>query len=837
MKENILYIDTQDQLNEIAENPLALELLYQIYDTISIKTADGSWIPIVRLPESNIPEGRKFIIQRTASLETKIYYDNTDIIGYYTPGFNETWEISFVAGLWYIDKHVFVFNEFLNPVNDLTNGDLKAKIMYAQSIIIDNKNNVDGSHVYPHLTANRDTLLMFLPIDIEIIAHLSVKALDINGKELGIIELLSPEHLPAHDGSRTESKSTYSNQLWSCILPASWVANGLNLIFYHNSLVGEISNISVGSPSELLLHTIDIGMLTPPRNKFSFADDLTLHNNYFQTTPASKMIVSKYEPIHLTTVVLPDGTVYTDKSADDTADWHNGDMRQIITKVLINHGIDMGNYGIHCSDGILESAHPYYAAQIVVCNSLGNYQNGITIHGGSGGNGMTIIEESIGNELSHEVGHNYSLGHFNGKSFGSMHRPSTDVQSTWGWNQHYNKFIANFFWNADGNAIYAGGDDELVVPPFYNHKFNTGSMAGGVGSDISKYSKYTLYTPYESEIIQTFLENKIVFDEYSSTGFSKWNNNTKQMEEYAREEHISSDGTIITQDDFNTIQDDQDGNFIPKKLIKPIAFGVPVVTIVGYYDPKQELTSYLYPALFGSYGYVYATDTEYIVPGNYVLRVYTKNGNFDYLLEQTRIYDNNIANNESKEIHKNDTINCGCNNKEAEYNKGFTCGNGSAKEKQREYLANYMNKLHVNIKQSDEPYSAEILHILDMNKYEVLAFIEIGSPTQEAIYTVNGILSNSKLLINNQEELNKIKDVELFRNYYHNYFTIQIDIVDGTWLPSITLPKIHLDKQKLIITNKASNILIVQYNETESIIIELNSTYNFAFINGRWIIK
>ena len=153
------------------------------------------------------------------------------------------------------------------------------------------------------------------------------------------------------------------------------------------------------------------------------------------------------------------------------------------------------------------------------------------------------------------------------------------------------------------------------------------------------------------------------------------------------------------------------------------------------------------------------------------------------------------------------------------------------------YLANYMNKLHVNIKQSDEPYSAEILHILDMNKYEVLAFIEIGSPTQEAIYTVNGILSNSKLLINNQEELNKIKDVELFRNYYHNYFTIQIDIVDGTWLPSITLPKIHLDKQKLIITNKASNILIVQYNETESIIIELNSTYNFAFINGRWIIK
>ena len=120
-------------------------------------------------------------------------------------------------------------------------------------------------------------------------------------------------------------------------------------------------------------------MLTPPRNEFYFADDLTLHNNYFQTTPASKMIVSKYEPIHLTKIVLPDSTVYTDQSVDDV-EWLSGDMRQNISKVLINHGIDMSNYGINSSNGTIESSHPYYAAQIVTCNSVGNYKNGIIIH-------------------------------------------------------------------------------------------------------------------------------------------------------------------------------------------------------------------------------------------------------------------------------------------------------------------------------------------------------------------------------------------------------------------------------------------------------------------------
>jgi len=47
---------------------------------------------------------------------------------------------------------------------------------------------------------------------------------------------------------------------------------------------------------------------------------------------------------------------------------------------------------------------------------------------------------------------------------------------------------------------------------------------------------------------------------------------------------------------------------------KPVGFGVPVTTVLGYYDPEGQMTSYLYPAAHGGYGYVYEDDTSIIKP-------------------------------------------------------------------------------------------------------------------------------------------------------------------------------------------------------------------------------
>ena len=57
------------------------------------------------------------------------------------------------------------------------------------------------------------------------------------------------------------------------------------------------------------------------------------------------------------------------------------------------------------------------------------------------------------------------------------------------------------------------------------------------------------------------------------------------------------------------LQVDDSGIKIDKR---PTHFGVPVATLLGYYDPLDTLTSYVYPALYGSRGYAYADEKVYI---------------------------------------------------------------------------------------------------------------------------------------------------------------------------------------------------------------------------------
>ncbi|BCL73778.1 hypothetical protein TUMSATVNIG1_57640 (plasmid) [Vibrio nigripulchritudo] len=155
-----------------------------------------------------------------------------------------------------------------------------------------------------------------------------------------------------------------------------------------------MSSFNIGAPNELLIHTIDLGLLTPPRNQFAFQADSALHREYYQQLPIQRLIVSVYEPQHLTEIVLPSGEKLTDFDPGNGG-IHRGTMRQQIAKVLISHGIDNANYGISSSGGTKESWHPYSAAQITAHNAIGRYANGVQLHGLSGGNGMVTLKSTL----------------------------------------------------------------------------------------------------------------------------------------------------------------------------------------------------------------------------------------------------------------------------------------------------------------------------------------------------------------------------------------------------------------------------------------------------------
>ncbi|MEI8381692.1 MAG: M66 family metalloprotease [Planctomycetota bacterium] len=495
----------------------------------------------------------------------------------------------------------------------------------------------------------------------------------------------------------------YANDTWSGVLPADWIVPGLNLQIRQGNLSGTLNNLKVGAPTELLIHTIDVGMLTPPRDQFHFAGDPTAHREYFQTVPTSRLIVSQYAPLSLSEVMLPNGTLMTDHDPSK-GDWHNGTMRQRIGKELISLGIDNANYGINSTAGEGEGSHPYVVAQLAAHNSVGNYAAGLVVHGGSGGGGIVTLDDSLHNEFSHEVGHNYGLGHYAGGFLGSVHRSADQINSTWGWDADKNRFIPNFA------PVRSGKDTRLEdqsQTPFDGRSFGLDAMAGG--SPMSSFNRFTLYTPNTAAIIQRFLEGKAVFDANSPTGFSKWNDAKGKMEPYSHKIDFGSQITAPVSDlseqkmaallaEYDRVNVTMgDGNWtknIPvpaasatnrgrtvtidhgassgstlvlngdqiavargfkKSYVsdgtrwkdgagsgltverKPQAFGVPVTTLVGYYDPDGELKSYIYPALHGAYGFTYSDDRGQSNDADCYLLVETREGSMRFRVSSHRL--------------------------------------------------------------------------------------------------------------------------------------------------------------------------------------------------------
>lgn len=494
------------------------------------------------------------------------------------------------------------------------------------------------------------------------------------------------------EGELENNRITYAPDIWSGELPAEWILPGLSLSIRQGNLSGELSDIKVGAPGELLLHTIDIGMLTSPRDRFTFANDKEAHREYFQTIPASRMIVNQYAPLYLPEVMLPNGTLLTDFDPSEGG-WHGGAMRQRIGKELISHGIDNANYGINSTAGEGEGSHPFVVAQLAAHNSRGKYVNGVQVHGGSGGGGIVTLDDSLGNEFSHELGHNYGLGHYVDGFRGSVHRSAEQLNSSWGWDSDKRRFIPNFFPTQTNEDACLDGQCQ---PPFDGHKFGYDAMAGG--SPFSGANRFTLYTPNSAAIIQRFFERKAVFDGRSPTGFSRWNSATARMEPYqhmvegidkvdapmdalsevrlaallseyalvrvamwnghwtrdirvpaASAENRGRSLTIDHGADYNSrlfINGGEirvnngykksftsDGQVWRESAVidtrvarKPERFGVPVTTLVGYYDPRGSLPSYIYPALHGAYGFSYPDDSATLSGNDCQLQVETRNG-------------------------------------------------------------------------------------------------------------------------------------------------------------------------------------------------------------------
>ena len=123
---------------------------------------------------------------------------------------------------------------------------------------------------------------------------------------------------------------------------------------------------------------------------------------------------------------------------------------------------------------------------------------------------MASIIDSVHNEWSHEIGHNWIGGHYVGCYDGTVHSPSSHSNSAWGWDSKKRKFIQNFSRTNSGKNTCMSKEykspentyctDKCREPFLGKYQYDTGSMGGGKGSNSGDGKNYAFYSPAEAKV-------------------------------------------------------------------------------------------------------------------------------------------------------------------------------------------------------------------------------------------------------------------------------------------------------------------------------------------------
>ena len=492
------------------------------------------------------------------------------------------------------------FKQIRTVPNNLSSGDLAGRVQFAQTHTIDPNNN--EARKEPSLIPYRAALLLFTPQENLKTLKVTVTYIDNNISKSEVFTMEPPINMPKSDYNNNGSKKdiTYSKRSWSVQLPYYTVKPDMQLEFTAETKSGIELNgtllsddIEFAAPIEGAFLFIRLGMLTDNlkgikgRYHDMITDTAHAMQEYFQTVPFAQLSAGIYEDRILKKVILDNGTIYENKSSFAGADYYSGDMRESVAKAQVSVGIDLANKGVIDSalNQIHEITHDMF--YFTVHHAIGRYtdDNGSAkdvIHGLSGGNGIGTLVDSRGNEFSHEVGHGYGMGHYpnaNESADGSVHGYST----SWGYDAYKNRMRANVAWNSSPDS-YKFQDKYYITPFQETYGWNKDSMAGGWAD--SAISRYTHNTARSTRQIQKNIEGRyFLSDEKNNNGVYYYMGWDKSAREYKQA---------------------TEANFVNNR-INPTEKGVPVITILGGYDPQSPYNAVLYPYFRANWGNVFAS--------------------------------------------------------------------------------------------------------------------------------------------------------------------------------------------------------------------------------------
>lgn len=477
--------------------------------------------------------------------------------------------------------------------NNLSSGNLWGRVQFAQTHTIDPNNNEERKE--PSLIPYRAALLLFTPQEALSSLKVTVTYMDNNVSKSEVYVMQPPINIPKSDYNNKSSKKdiTYSKRSWSVLLPYYLIKPDMQLEFQAVTksgleLAGQLTgdDIEFAAPIEGVFFFIKLGMLCEvPKEGYPYYFDMIndpahAMQEYFQTVPFAGIVNAYYEDRELKPVIIRNGTIYQDNSSYANPDAYSGDMREDVAKAQVSVGIDLANKGVASS--ALNQSHEitHDMFYFTVHHAQGKYAGGkVQGHGLSGGNGIGTLYASKDNEFSHEVGHGYNMGHYpnsNESADGSIHGYST----SWGYDAYKNRMRANVAWNSNPDAYMFY--DYYITPFQETYGWNKDSMAGGWAD--SAISRYTHNTARSTRQIQKNIEGRyFLSDDKNSEGKYYYIGWDKTAREYKKATEAA---------------------FLNSRK-EPALKGVPVITILGGYDPNSPYNAVLYPYFRANYGNVF----------------------------------------------------------------------------------------------------------------------------------------------------------------------------------------------------------------------------------------
>lgn len=348
-----------------------------------------------------------------------------------------------------------------------------------------------------------------------------------DGTKLGALALNPPSALPT-----TESRGrAYATDRWSVEVPAEWMVPGTSFVVSaDNYLASDAQRPTFNSDGEMRLTITPFYLFgASDKNSVPFADvalpNEKTRNEVFAKWPFSIVNIYTHEAGYFTLPYLvigprQDGSgtpqpAYGITSMDQQKDGY-GTMSAVLSIIQ----------AMRIANGEGDTNNQYYTP-IIALNADGTVAD---VGGGLGGGNAGVGDRDYSGVFIHEQGHAFGLPHAaDAYAAGTYSYMGGSVAgSAWGYDQIRREFLDVLVPSTASHYAGCSADHQLDSQ---GRCFKQDPMQGGEGDQSPDY-RFTMFSDFSVARMQKWMEERILTDASSATGYSKWDPATQRRVPY-----------------------------------------------------------------------------------------------------------------------------------------------------------------------------------------------------------------------------------------------------------------------------------------------------------------